>query len=75
MFATSLWPFSLVFFADILQDPLIQALIIFFVADTIKLQRNNFLYTLRLLIISALLFFTTRVWNSSYNNFNSFLHI
>ena len=57
MFATSLWPFSLVFFADILKDPLIQALIIFFVADTIKLQRNNFLYTLRLLIISALLFF------------------
>jgi len=57
MFATSLWPFSLVFFADILKDPLIQALIIFFVADTIKLQRNNFLYTIRLLIISALLFF------------------
>mgnify|MGYP001273494326 FL=1 len=57
MFATSLWPFSLVFFADILKDPLIQALIIFFVADTIKFQRNNYLYTLRLLIISALLFF------------------
>ncbi|MDC0570215.1 hypothetical protein OAO60_01180 [bacterium] len=57
MLAATLWPFSLVFFADILKDPIIQSLLIFFVADTIKLGKKGFFYFLRFILISLLLFF------------------
>ena len=57
MLAATLWPFSLVFFADILKDPIIQSLLIFFVADTIKLGKKGFFYFVRFILISLLLFF------------------
>ena len=44
IFAATLWPFSIVFFADILKDSLIQALIIFFVADTISHKKINLFF-------------------------------
>ena len=57
IFAATLWPFSIVFFADILKDSLIQALIIFFVADTIRHKKNKFIFFIKFLISSILLFF------------------
>ena len=81
IFAATLWPFSIVFFADILKDSLIQALIIFFVADTISHKKNKFIFFIKFLISSILLFFLRTEFGilpfiiiTAFYIFNNFFH-
>ncbi len=57
MLGSTLWPFAIVFFSNILKDSLIQALLIFFVAETLKFKNKGLFYFIKFLMISAALFF------------------